>query len=154
MGTCFKGKGTMAGVFGVCRQCGAENAEFRKNGNNVLKQCQGCANQDSLRRKRLMRGRRRLGEGVPVGKPCACCRKPMQRPALDHDHKTGFIREWLCHNDNLLLGTWNDDPLAFLEFAAQATDRAAKLEEPRRTKELDKAIGHLNRAAYLLRHCS
>jgi Recombination endonuclease VII len=144
----------MAEVYGCCRQCGAEGVEYRKNGNNVQKVCQSCKNEDNRRRMQLVRWRRSNGEGLPVGKPCACCQAPMQRPMLDHDHRTGVIRGWLCHNDNLLLGVYRDDPVEFLELAARATDRARALTGRRREEELNKAIRHLNRAAYLLRHCS
>jgi hypothetical protein len=142
----------MAGVFGICRQCGAENVEYCRNGSRMLKCCQSCRNEDSKRRMRLTWARRKNHESLPVGKPCGCCHKPMQKPVLDHCHKTGCIRDWLCHSDNIVLGTFDDDPLAFLELAARATDRAARSVGQRRTQELDKGVRHLNRAAYLLKH--
>jgi Recombination endonuclease VII len=40
---------------------------------------------------------------------CAICKEPMERPNLDHNHKTGKIRGLLCPRCNLGLGfyeTW------------------------------------------------
>ena len=155
MGTCYREtERLMAGVFGICGQCGAQDVEYRKNGSRVHRVCRDCKNEDSRRRMSLVRWRRRSGENLPVGKPCECCGKPMQKPALDHDHKTGAIRGWICLDDNFKLGQWNDDPLQFLEFAARATDKARTFTGRRQGEELNKAIRHLQRAAYLLRHCS
>lgn len=33
-------------------------------------------------------------------------------PRLDHNHKTGVIRGWLCHNCNLMIGHAKDDVTA------------------------------------------
>lgn len=40
-------------------------------------------------------------------RPCAICRKKSQ--ALDHDHKTGFVRAALCHACNMGIGHLKDD---------------------------------------------
>lgn len=40
-------------------------------------------------------------------KPCGICKGKSQ--ALDHDHKTGFIRAALCHTCNTSLGGFKDD---------------------------------------------
>lgn len=41
---------------------------------------------------------------------CANCRQPADRPHLDHDHTTGAVRGILCHNCNVGLGHFMDDP--------------------------------------------
>jgi hypothetical protein len=43
---------------------------------------------------------------------CAICRKELTRKtmAADHDHETGFGRDWLCRNCNTGLGMFQDDP--------------------------------------------
>ncbi len=60
---------------------------------------------------------------------CAICHKPEPRKlkgtplrlAIDHDHKTGEVRELLCHDCNLMLGRAHDNPeilrqaIAYLE---------------------------------------
>ena len=39
---------------------------------------------------------------------CAICSKPLIKPAIDHDHNTGFIRGILCFNCNVGLGMFGD----------------------------------------------
>ena len=38
------------------------------------------------------------------GGVCAICEGKMERPCVDHDHKTGDVRGVLCHGCNLLVG--------------------------------------------------
>ena len=44
------------------------------------------------------------------GGRCGICRKYMERPILDHDHKTMEIRGLLCSNCNIGLGQFKDSP--------------------------------------------
>ena len=114
--------------------------------------CRVCLREDARRRQRLVDERKRAGVKLPYGRPCDCCGQPLTAPQLDHDHRTGAIRGWICSSDNVSLGHRNDDPAAFLEVAETATMRAAGFVAARRVKELDRAIKNLNRAAYLLKH--
>jgi Recombination endonuclease VII len=44
---------------------------------------------------------------------CAICNNPEPRNvrlAMDHDHKTGKVREFLCHKCNRAIGLINDNP--------------------------------------------
>ena len=116
--------------------------------------CRECLREDTRRRQRLVEERKRSGAKLPFGKPCECCGTPLTAPQLDHDHRTGAVRGWICTSDNVSLGHRNDDPTAFLEVAETATMRAAGFVAARRVKELDRAIKNLNRAAYLMRHTS
>lgn len=35
---------------------------------------------------------------------CAICKRKMKRPDVDHSHKTGKVRDLLCHGCNTFLG--------------------------------------------------
>jgi len=65
------------------------------------------------------------------GGACAICGSPPQerkRLYVDHDHKTGFVRELLCHNCNTALGHVHDSPdilrkaALYLEKHSSSTD--------------------------------
>lgn len=79
------------------------------------------ANQEKVIAKDRIRGRKRRGLPEPT-RPCPahcelCDRKPRGRGlSLDHDHKTGEFRGWLCHVCNTGLGKLGDD-IAGLERA-------------------------------------
>ena len=50
---------------------------------------------------------------------CAICKQPCNvraSLAVDHDHKTGAIRDLLCHRCNMVLGAVNDNELLLLEM--------------------------------------
>ena len=53
--------------------------------------------------------RKKLGE-IPREPPtrCECCGCPLVDPNLDHCHKTGMFRGWLCGNCNRALGLAGD----------------------------------------------
>jgi len=48
----------------------------------------------------------------------------MRRLAMDHDHKTGFIRGLLCHQCNVMLGAARDN-VAVLASAIRYLQNAA-----------------------------
>jgi hypothetical protein len=50
-------------------------------------------------------------EGLMADQHCLCaiCKTDLERPCVDHDHKTGDVRGILCHKCNLALGGFNDD---------------------------------------------
>jgi len=41
---------------------------------------------------------------------CAICEETLEKPHIDHDHKTGKIRGILCFNCNTAIGKFGDDP--------------------------------------------
>ncbi|MFL6240498.1 MAG: endonuclease VII domain-containing protein [Actinomycetes bacterium] len=43
------------------------------------------------------------------GGACASCEGPLERPHVDHDHKTGKVRGILCFNCNAGLGKFQDN---------------------------------------------
>lgn len=116
-----------------CRRCGVSKprADFckcrcKKDGLQDL--CRNCTSvvmkSRRLENPKQGRGRcrlRRLGVSpadydkwlAEQGGKCAvCCREPSLGRGLhvDHDHKTGKIRELLCTNCNLTLGLVHDSP--------------------------------------------
>lgn len=69
---------------------------------------------------------------------CGICRKPESRDrrmCLDHDHKTGEVRGFLCSHCNLTLGNAGDS-VEWLELAIQYL----KSKEKVRTSDLDPPI--------------
>lgn len=68
---------------------------------------------------------------------CAICHRGESRDrrlSLDHDHKTGQIRGFLCSRCNLLLGGAGDNP-DLLEQAAQYLRGRSKDREPANVNE-------------------
>lgn len=48
---------------------------------------------------------------------CAVCHQPpkkTRRLAVDHNHKTGYVRGLLCFSCNYGIGVFNDDPARLL----------------------------------------
>jgi hypothetical protein len=59
---------------------------------------------------------------------CAICSIELDKPVLDHDHTTGYVRAVLCEHCNKGLGHMRDNPellrlaAAYLETQASRTD--------------------------------
>ena len=99
---------------------------------------------------RLSYQRKKTGQSLPFGQPCACCSLPMTRPHLDHCHRTGRVRGWICLGDNVSLGQANDDPARCLYRVQDAVRKADSGKRPLANLELAKRW--INRSLYLLRH--
>lgn len=95
----------------------------RRNGDGKAAYCKDCHNARSREtRDRLYGGgrhyhlMRRYGVGdadvaamiEAQGGLCAICEGPLERPHVDHDHKTGKVRGILCFNCNAGLGKFQD----------------------------------------------
>lgn len=81
------------------------------------------------REKRRNASRRFYGLPVPTRpepEMCECCgRKPGARGMhLDHDHRTGEFRGWLCHHCNVGIGNLGDS-MAGLQMAMKYLRRAS-----------------------------
>jgi Recombination endonuclease VII/Domain of unknown function (DUF5664) len=98
--------------------------------------CMGCKHDQDTRRyhrdrvKEQARSRDYQRKDLPTPtRPCPercelCGSLPGKRALhLDHDHKTGVFRGWLCHICNLSLGKFGDD-IAGLEQAIEYLHRA------------------------------
>lgn len=55
-----------------------------------------------------------------------CKRKGDRRISVDHDHKTGRIRGWLCDKCNIALGYLQEDPEAILALRDYIIKRKGK----------------------------
>ena len=51
------------------------------------------------------------------GNLCAICQTKLEEKCLDHDHKTGKIRDLLCNNCNAGLGKFQDNPELLIKAA-------------------------------------
>jgi hypothetical protein len=97
---------------GTCALCGPVDLVVVTNGQR--KPILQCAVARSLHRATA--NRYRPGHGLSTEdaalmrqeRSCAICGGPGQ--AVDHDHKSGRIRDVLCRRCNVALGMLNDDP--------------------------------------------
>ena len=100
----------------VCRTCGEEKPIdcFSRRGEGVVKKrinidCQECISKEA----KLVRQLRK--SAPPVPEVCDCCGNAPNPNAfrhklqLDHDHKTGKFRGWICDNCNVALSRAGDD---------------------------------------------
>ena len=101
---------------GTCLECGrAAVSRYRsKNRLKVNAQALEHYHSDPVYRERA-KLRRRIGHGIPQPtRPepdlCECCaQKPDKRAlCIDHDHKTGAFRGWLCYKCNTGIGLLGD----------------------------------------------
>ena len=92
----------------LCRECGHDGTLLGKTYGSI---CRACWNRQMCLINARARARRRSGERLPFGQPCALCFKPMASPCLDHCHSTGEVRAYLCRGCNGRLGHCRDDPV-------------------------------------------
>jgi hypothetical protein len=60
---------------------------------------------------------------------CGICGCIPRKPAIDHDHRTGFVRGFLCAGCNLGLGWWEAGRTRWLFFMPKWTKRFWQLED-------------------------
>jgi hypothetical protein len=101
---------------GICAECGPVRVDHKGKCKVSRRKWRDPARFETLR------------ERTPdVERPteCAICHGPSvnaRRLNRDHDHKTGRERGYLCHNCNIGLGNFKDDP-ALLAAAAAYLER-------------------------------
>lgn len=66
--------------------------------------CKSCRSEQEKTRKELRKTHRMPSSGVD----CPICERRTGRPVLDHDHKTGLFRGWICNDCNNALGKFED----------------------------------------------
>jgi hypothetical protein len=103
----------------VCTRCKTgkpETAEFfpvhNKKKNGLDSWCRDCRG-EYRRARSLPKGvlDKKKGYEARALSECIICGEPKtSRFAVDHDHKTGFVRGGLCMNCNMGLGHFMDDP--------------------------------------------
>jgi len=73
------------------------------SGEYVRSECRECEKQAS---RQLAKAKK---EAPPKPKACQCCFNVVDHFVLDHDHKTGDFRGWLCRNCNQGIGKLGDN---------------------------------------------
>jgi len=117
----------------VCAKCKEElpiTAFAKANGNYPRSECRECGKKQAKIREILKEQHQKPNETYH----CPVCKRGYEEIkylgkrhggwCLDHDHKTGQFRGWLCHDCNKALGFFKDDPIllkAAIEYIA-ATD--------------------------------
>ena len=113
----------------TCIKCGAwkpidqfynqSHEQIKKNRvKKKYKYCKDCYNESARSRKIVYKETFGVTKDTPaakalrdtqVGTPCHCCGTFMEKPQMDHCHKTVKFRGWLCYNCNVGLGKFGDD---------------------------------------------
>lgn len=77
------------------------------------------------------------------GGACRICRRtfsePKLPPAIDHDHSSGLVRGLLCHQCNLGLGNFRDNPaflLAAIEYLRESSSVNSSGDQAGMTKQV------------------
>lgn len=128
---CSKNKATKGGFCDscfsetkICRRCQIRKSifEFEKNQKTIAGkisrrgECRECRNWKKPMSARLRREFEKENPAPPFGKPfrCPVCQRTIVRQftnevVLDHNHKTGEIRGYLCRMCNNSIGMMDDD---------------------------------------------
>lgn len=106
---------------GLCREC-YRNSPFMQQRRREYYQAHREAWKEHTRKARIRRTKQVKAYGLSAsqlermlseqGNLCALCGSPPKRKALalDHCHKSGRVRAFLCHPCNGALGLLKDDP--------------------------------------------
>lgn len=98
----------------ICSVCGPTKIKVRKRPNRIERICMTRVDAERglpvSRHVRITRSEydERL---IAQSGRCAVCATPMQKPCVDHDHRTGEVRGLLCASCNTMLGHAKDSIL-------------------------------------------
>lgn len=113
----------------ICSTCCVEKdlhtfgiSNYGSKGQTLFKNvCKGCENNN----RRVVRQLRRIHNKPMTGTMCEIQHCKNTNLCLDHDHKNGSFRGWICTTHNVAIGAMNDTTdgvLAVLNYL-QACDR-------------------------------
>jgi hypothetical protein len=92
----------------------------------------------------INKDRRRLYDGLPLptrSEPLYCEACGNAGPiCLDHCHKTGLFRAWLCHRCNLTLGRVKDNPILLRKLANILEDFTSRSNAGAETLEVSSGL--------------
>ena len=104
----------------ICAKCKKElplNFFAKANGNYPRSECRMCGTKQAKIREELKKQHQKPGKDYI----CPVCNRGFKDIeflgnrkggwCLDHDHKTGQFRGWLCHSCNKALGFFKDDTI-------------------------------------------
>ncbi len=123
----------------ACRQAVAHGDYVRSSRTasgfgSRCKACHNATNKATYRRRRYgMTDAELRALRVSQDDRCAICREPDPQH-LDHDHRTGSVRKWLCQRCNHGLGLFRDDP-AVLRAAAAYVEHHRARRDPTGTRQ-------------------
>jgi hypothetical protein len=106
---------------GLCRKCYRNTPTFKRARQEYYRNNKAQFQADSLRARQERRRQAKIHGVTPArlkmlldmqGGVCAICSLPPRRRALsvDHDHRTGEVRGFLCGPCNGALGLFRDSP--------------------------------------------
>lgn len=113
----------------VCKKCGEEKSlddfnaiYYRKNGEATKGyRCADCQKQHSRTVSTLKKIHPKPRDNV-----CECCGDVAEKMCLDHSHKTGAFRGWVCEGCNHSMGKSGDDPEKLIKQAEYLRERSSK----------------------------
>ena len=116
----------------VCAKCGHElplSSFAKANGNYPRSECKKCGKKQAKIRDNLKKQHQKPGQEYN----CPVCKRTYEAIkflgnrhggwCLDHDHKTGKFRGWLCHDCNKALGFFKDN-VGLLKSAIEYIENA------------------------------
>ena len=113
-----------------CKACHSEKDKIYRGNRTKEEKRELQARRQTYKRDQLLASFGLRRGDVP--KRCEICKEPPSggytRLAVDHDHRTGLFRGFLCSMCNLALGNARDDPKILRKMARYLTKHAKETE--------------------------